>query len=354
MQNKYAKFAEQVVVKVSAYMDSFFHRKHGRIYQLLFTISLVLLALWVRMVIAPVSAGLQYLTFFPAVALSAIVGGFGAGLLATVIGLLFATFIFTPPYYSISIEVLRNSLWSNLVFLSDGLIVTLSISAMHRYRKKFERELTESKESEKKVVGLNRELGVYVVELEKMEAQVRQLAFHDTLTGLPNRRLFYDRFGQTIAASKRSGRYNALMFLDMDNFKPLNDSHGHAVGDLLLIEAAKRLKNCVRETDTVARLGGDEFVILLNELSVDESASNSHASAVAEKILASLSSPYLLSVQNNGESETVGHHCTVSIGVLVFGSHENDVDDLIKAADAAMYKAKESGGNSIHYWHSVV
>ena len=113
-----------------------------------------------------------------------------------------------------------------------------------------------------------------------MEEQARQLALHDMLTGLPNRRLLSDRLQQSMLGSKRSGGYGALMFLDLDHFKPLNDTHGHVVGDLLLIEVANRLRRCVREGDTVARFGGDEFVVMLSGLSMSRAESLAQAQAV--------------------------------------------------------------------------
>jgi diguanylate cyclase (GGDEF)-like protein len=163
-----------------------------------------------------------------------------------------------------------------------------------------------------------------ITERKQMEDQVRQLAFYDTLTELPNRRLLDDRLSQTMAASKRSGCHGALMFLDLDNFKPLNDTHGHEAGDLLLIEAAARLKSCVRETDTVARFGGDEFVVMLSDLNADKTESTSQAGMVAENIRFTLSAPYLLTIKHEGKADTtVEHHCTASIGVALFINHED-------------------------------
>ena len=130
-----------------------------------------------------------------------------------------------------------------------------------------------------------------ITERKQMEDQVHQLAFYDTLTHLPNRRLLDDRLSQTMAASKRSACYGALMFLDLDNFKPLNDMHGHVVGDLLLIEAADRLEACVREMDTVARFGGDEFVVMISDLDADKSRIDAQARLIAEKIRVALSDP---------------------------------------------------------------
>ena len=193
-----------------------------------------------------------------------------------------------------------------------------------------------------------------ITERKQMEDQVRQLAFYDPLTQLPNRRLLDDRLRQTMAASRRSGCYSALMFLDLDNFKPLNDLHGHVVGDLLLVEVADRLRTCVREMDTVARFGGDEFVVMLSDLNADSSESAAQAEVVAEKIRIRLAEPYLLTIKREGEAESaVEHRCTASIGVALFIDHDVSPDDILKWADAAMYRAKEAGRNSIRFFDST-
>lgn len=190
-----------------------------------------------------------------------------------------------------------------------------------------------------------------ITERKQLEEQVHHLAFHDALTRLPNRRLIKDRLSQAMAASKRSGCYGAFMFLDLDNFKPLNDTHGHVVGDLLLIEAAGRLKSCVRKIDTVARFGGDEFVVILTELNMDNAVSNSQAMLVAEKIRNTLSEPYLLAIKYEGkEDSTIEHQCSVSIGVTMFFNHETSQDDILKCADKAMYQAKQAGRNTIRFY----
>lgn len=189
-----------------------------------------------------------------------------------------------------------------------------------------------------------------VTERKQLEEQVQQLAFYDTLTNLPNRRLLNDRLSQAMAASKRSCLYGALIFLDLDNFKQLNDTHGHVVGDLLLIEAANRLKSCVREMDTVARFGGDEFVTILSDLDVDKTESTSQAGIVAEKIRCALSEPYYLTIEHEGQAETpVEHHCTASIGVTLFIHHETNEKEILTRADDAMYQAKEAGHNLIRF-----
>ncbi len=191
-----------------------------------------------------------------------------------------------------------------------------------------------------------------ITERKLAEAQIYSLAFYDPLTGLPNRRLLTDRLGQTLAAGKRSGHYSALMFIDLDNFKPLNDTHGHAVGDLLLIEVAHRLSHCVREADTVARFGGDEFVVMLRELDADKAGAAAQAGVVAEKIRSSLAMPYWLSPQSESKKAafTVEHHCTSSIGVVLFVNQEITQEDVLKCADIAMYQAKEDGRNTIHFY----
>ena len=191
-----------------------------------------------------------------------------------------------------------------------------------------------------------------ITERKRVEEQIHGLAFHDALTQLPNRRLLKDRLEQTMAASKRSGIYGALMFLDMDNFKPLNDAHGHDVGDLLLVEVAHRVNSIVRAMDTVARFGGDEFIVMLSELDADKTESATQARIVAEKILALLAKPYVLKFQREGKAEnTVEHYCTSSIGVMVFDG-EGSAEDFIKWADLAMYQAKEAGRNSIRFYGS--
>ena len=655
------------------------------------------LALWVRLGIAPVSAGLQYVTFFPAVTLAAIAGGYRAGLLATAIGLLFATYIFTPPYFSISIEVLKASLWSNMVFLTDGIILSISIEAMHRYREKHSQELkksieahtvlegntrhikkildnlfsyvalldtngvvqevnrapldraglrredvvgqyfcdapwwtyddkvqsqlkdaieaakqgitqrydvivkmgddfvpidfeispvrdengliigllptavdiTERKKAEKalresenkfhilfesatdclillseegRIMDINRigherlgyakeemlgrriaefdppefasrvpehfakimrdgqatfesvhvckngsrmpvevscrqielngekilfstirditerkkieeSLRVAAVAFETQEAilitdqqaniirvnqaftnitgyraeevlgqnprilsagrqdkafyvdmwqqllhhgswsgeiwekrkngqiypkwltitavknelqetthyvsifsditvrkqteeEIRKLAFYDALTKLPNRRLFLDRFSAALAASVRRDDYGAVLFIDLDRFKALNDTLGHDYGDLLLIEVGVRIKSCVREMDTVARFGGDEFVVLIESISNDKGDATHKVSLVAEKIREALARIYEL----RGHE----HHSSPSIGISLYHGHDESIDVLIEHADMAMYQAKESGRNAVRFFDPIM
>lgn len=199
-----------------------------------------------------------------------------------------------------------------------------------------------------RIIGIHTDIS----EWKRMEEHVRQLAFYDALTGLPNRRLLHDRLVQAMVASKRSGRYCALMFIDLDNFKPLNDTHGHDAGDLLLVEVAARMRRCIREMDTVARFGGDEFVVMICELDPnDPEQVRAQALAVAEKIRLSLAQPYRISLRRDeGEPLSVVHHCSASIGVTLFVNHETDAGEIFKRADAAMYQAKEAGRNTIRFW----
>ena len=194
--------------------------------------------------------------------------------------------------------------------------------------------------------GITRE----ITQRKQLEDQVRQLAFFDPLTGLPNRRLLTDRLAQGLASSQRSGHRGALIFLDLDNFKTLNDAHGHAMGDLLLMEVAARLRACVRAVDTVSRFGGDEFVVLLGELETDHGRSLAQAHAIAEKIRISLSLPYRLTAATEGSpSPVIEHRCTASIGVMVFAHGTASQEEILKGADAAMYRAKDAGRNTIRF-----
>ncbi len=181
-----------------------------------------------------------------------------------------------------------------------------------------------------------------ITERKEKEQHIHQLAFYDVLTQLPNRRLLLERalYAQTV--SIRSGQYCALMLLDLDNFKKLNDSRGHDIGDQLLREVAKRLQLAMREGDTVARLGGDEFVVVLEGLSGLEQEAATHAEMVAEKIRSALSEGYLL----NGHP----HQSSPSIGVVLFRGHAESTDTLLKYADIAMYQAKQAGRNTIRFY----
>ena len=194
-----------------------------------------------------------------------------------------------------------------------------------------------------------------ITERMEKEQEIYNLAFYDALTLLPNRRLLNDRLDQAMATSKRSSRYGAVMFLDLDNFKLLNDTHGHAMGDLLLPEVGRRLIGCLREMDTVARVGGDEFVLVLCELDKDKARSTLQSGVVAEKIRAVLAEPYQLKFQQeNNTNATIEYHGTASIGVVLFINHVASRENILKQADMAMYQAKAAGRNLIRFYDSKV
>ena len=186
-----------------------------------------------------------------------------------------------------------------------------------------------------------------VSERKALEREVREQAFHDALTGLPNRRFLMDRLTQAIAVRRRHGDSAALMLLDMDKFKHLNDTHGHAMGDAMLIEVATRMKHCVRKVDMVARLGGDEFVVLLEDLDADPGRAREQAALVAEKIRVSLAQSYAL--QTEGGGEPLLQESAASIGVVVFDEQSVAAGDVLRWADTAMYQAKEAGGDRVQF-----
>ena len=190
-----------------------------------------------------------------------------------------------------------------------------------------------------------------ITERQELQQQMHELAFYDALTGLPNRRLLLDRLGKALATATRAKRHGALMFLDLDHFKSLNDLHGHDIGDQLLVEVARRLREAVREDDSVARLGGDEFVVLLENLSLDLEEAGLQAESVAEKMRLALAEPYHLQRQGGEEEgQPILHYCSSSIGIAMFRDHEEGVEQLLKWADMAMYRAKEAGRNSIRFF----
>ena len=174
------------------------------------------------------------------------------------------------------------------------------------------------------------------------EEKIRNLAFYDPLTNLPNRRLLMDRLEQALATCQRHQRKGALLFVDLDNFKTLNDTYGHDKGDMLLEQVATRLNGCTRAGDTVARLGGDEFVIMLENLSNDPIDAINQAETVGEKIIQSLNQRYKLG--------RIDHHSTPSIGITLFGETLETIDEPLKRADMAMYQAKAAGRNTIRFF----
>ncbi len=187
-----------------------------------------------------------------------------------------------------------------------------------------------------------------LTESKRNEERILSMAFHDDLTGLPNRRLLLDRLSLALAQVRRNQHHGALVFLDLDNFKPLNDRHGHEAGDLLLKEVAQRLKRHLRAEDTVARQGGDEFVALLAELDKDQAQAQRDAMDVAEKIRLELEHPYVLQAVDAQERAIV-HRCSASVGVTLFSSADHSVDDILRRADDAMYKAKAAGRNTVAF-----
>ena len=183
-----------------------------------------------------------------------------------------------------------------------------------------------------------------ITERRQAENRIRRLALYDALTGLANRRMLMDRLGHAVVLSGRKQDYGAVLILDLDNFKSLNDTKGHDTGDALLVEVGRRLGCCVRETDTVARLGGDEFVVLLECLGRDETLCNDKAMAVAEKIRSELSRPYILGVDRHV------YHTSASVGVAIFRGRDRDETEVLKHADVAMYEAKDLGRNRICFY----
>lgn len=185
-----------------------------------------------------------------------------------------------------------------------------------------------------------------ITERKAAEDEIKQLAFYDPLTRLPNRRLLLNLLQQAKANSTRNGTYGAVMFIDLDNFKTLNDTLGHDKGDLLLQQVANRLTTCVRECDTVARLGGDEFVIMLENLSQKSHEAAVQVETVGEKILATLNHPYQLAGHK--------HHSTPSIGITLFSNHDRSTHELLKQADIAMYQSKAAGRNTLHFFDQAM
>ncbi len=181
-----------------------------------------------------------------------------------------------------------------------------------------------------------------VTDRKRAAQEIERLAFYDALTQLPNRRLLLDRLHRLVLSSQRTHQHGALLFIDLDNFKDLNDTLGHDMGDQLLIQVARRLVCSVRECDTVARFGGDEFVILLEGLDTDTDHAARQAEAVARKLLLALNTPFELAGQQ--------HYSTPSIGLTLFGQERQSVDELLKRADLAMYEAKAAGRNTHRFF----
>jgi diguanylate cyclase (GGDEF)-like protein len=202
--------------------------------------------------------------------------------------------------------------------------------------------LARSRELEFQVKKRTVELEDRVTEVRVAEEQIKKLAFYDPLTHLPNRRLLAERLTQTLNAGTQSKLMGALLFIDIDNFKALNDTLGHKTGDLLLQEVARRLSASVRVGDTVARWGGDEFVVILGELSQHPEEAATRAKMVAEKILTVICQTYRLNGRECNSSS--------SIGITVIGENTDGIDEVLQRADIAMYQAKESGGQTMHFF----
>jgi two-component system CheB/CheR fusion protein len=181
---------------------------------------------------------------------------------------------------------------------------------------------------------------------KQAEAKIREMAFYDTVTSLPNRRLLIDRLSQALTSSARSGQYGALLMLDLDNFKTINDVQGHAAGDRVLIEVARRLRESVRECDTVSRLGGDEFVLVLENFGSDELMATSYVEQVAGKILATLSEPYYVNISSPDERFDNSASC----GIRLFCGNQIAAEELLKHADVALYQAKDAGKNNAKFF----
>jgi diguanylate cyclase (GGDEF)-like protein/PAS domain S-box-containing protein len=194
------------------------------------------------------------------------------------------------------------------------------------------------------VLGLVRD----ITDRKQVEQQIRDLAYFDVLTRLPNRRLLMDRLGQALIASERSRQFGALMILDLDNFKALNDTRGHDVGDRLLVEVARRLTSSVRQEDTICRLGGDEFVVMMEGLGEDEQHAATQVETIAEKVRVVLNQPYSL------ETHEAKFHSTTSIGLTLFRGQAASVDMLLKQADVALYQAKGAGRNLVRFFNPAM
>jgi len=204
---------------------------------------------------------------------------------------------------------------------------------------------TPLKNTEGKVIGLAT-LVQDITELQKSQEEIHYLAYYDLLTNLPNRRLLMDRLQQALIASKRSKKYAAVLFIDLDNFKNLNDMQGHATGDLLLQEVAQRLVKAVREKDTISRFGGDEFVLILQDLGLENSQAVESCRVVVNKIIATINRPYTL--------ENRDYRTSSSIGACLFLGEELDISEILKRADTAMFQAKQAGRNDMKFFDETL
>ncbi len=215
--------------------------------------------------------------------------------------------------------------------------------------------------SSQEAQGQSREmisLAIDITERKRLEKEVERLAFYDPLTNLANRRLLLDRLDHALALSKRHNYYGALLFLDLDNLKPINDTHGHKVGDVLILKTAERLKTSLRKTDTVSRYGGDEFVLVIDNIADQHDKALQEALAVADKIRGELAVPHDIDLATypgidlDDQPQLKSIQTTVSIGLTLFHGQFHNKEQLIQFADAAMYEAKNSGKNRIKIHHA--
>lgn len=255
-----------------------------------------------------------------------------------------ASHAYWVPYAELAAQAGLGACWSQPILSSDFQVLgTFAI---------YHREKNALADLDVYIIEQSAQLASIAIERKRIESKVERMAFHDALTGLPNRSLLNDRLEQTKAACKRHQRFAAVLFIDLDNFKPLNDEYGHNAGDLLLQEVAQRISLCVREVDTVARFGGDEFVVILSDLDAELAQAEQLACSIAEKIRASLSAPYQIDIPNAHKKTSIQHHCTASIGVVLLRHLQNKDIDIVKLADQAMYQAKATGRNKIYFLDS--
>ena len=238
------------------------------------------------------------------------------------------------PYKKLAATAGLRACWSQPIFSSSGKVMgTFAI---------YHHEVHTPTELNIELIEQSARLASLAIDRKAAENEIQSLAFYDSLTHLPNRRLLLDRLKQALASSLRSEREGALLFIDLDNFKTLNDTHGHDMGDLLLQLVAKRLQICVREGDTVSRLGGDEFIVMLEDLSEHTIEAAAQTESVGEKILATLNQPYQLGIHE--------YRSTPSIGATLFSNRQQSIEELMKQADIAMYQAKKGGRNTLRFF----
>ncbi|MQX36190.1 diguanylate cyclase domain-containing protein [Roseospira navarrensis] len=403
--------------------------RHGVRWHYLFVVVLMAIALLVRLLIAPLEGGIQYITFFPSVAIAAVVGGFRVGMVAALLGIGLATYLFWPPYMAWPVGFQKDMWMSNAVFLVDALLVCTAIEAMHRFYRRFlgaESELQlaaavyeYSSEgilvtdrnaciltvnpaftrmtgyTQAELVGQtpsmlrsNRHNGDFyqdmwttlerqgvwqgevwnrrktgepylqsmsinraadpsdhdiryvavcrdITDSHLQDEKIRYLAFHDALTNLPNRLVLMDRMRQAIARADREGGRLALVYIDLDRFKEVNDTLGHEIGDLLLQQVAQRISDQLRASDTAVRMGGDEFVILM-----EGQTPRDHYPRVCHALTEAVTAPMTL----KGHTVQVG----VSLGIAFYPDDAGDMDTLLKRADAAMYRMKSDTRDPTH------